>query len=78
MKKNNDKYTLVDWVGAVSGIMGAIIIASNIGVNWIGYVVFLVSSVCYSYLGWKVNRKGLMTMNLLFIVINIIGLIRWF
>lgn len=78
MKKNNDKYTSLDWVGALSGIIGALIIASNIGINWIGYIIFLVSSLCYSYLGWKVNRKGLMVMNLFFIVINIIGLIRWF
>lgn len=76
--KSNKAYTPLDWFGAITGIIGAIIVASNLGITWFGYVAFLMSSVTYSYFGWKVKRNGILTMNLFFIIINVIGLIRWF
>lgn len=76
-KTEEQKLKIFDWTGAAFGIAGAILIALNLGVNWYGYLLFMVSSVCYSYVGWKTNKSGLMVMSLLYIIINVMGLFQW-
>lgn len=67
----------VEWLGAISGIGGAVIIALNIGIVGYGYLVFSVSTICYLYVGWKLKRMPLLIMNIIFAGINILGIWRW-
>jgi len=72
--------TLVDiseWIGVITGIVGAIIISSNIGLVGWGYVVFWISSITFMYFSWRLKRWPLFTMNLIFLCINTWGIWRW-
>jgi hypothetical protein len=66
----------LDYAGAAAGIAGATIIALNLGINVWGYAVFMVSSSFYTIFGWRTGNWGLFSMNALFCIINLIGLLR--
>jgi nicotinamide riboside transporter PnuC len=69
---------VLDYVGAVAGVLGATIIALNLGLNFWGYAVFLISSTFYMVFGYATRNWGLMTMNIIFCGVNVIGLVRYF
>lgn len=66
-----------EWIGTITGLTGAAIISSNIGyVGW-GYVIFWLSSLCFMYFSYKLERWPLFIMNTTFLVINTWGIWRW-
>ena len=72
--------TLVDicqWAGTITGVVGAGMIASNIGVVGWGYILFAISAVCYMYFSWQLKYFPLFAMNAVFMAINLWGIWRW-
>lgn len=68
----------IEWFGAITGVIGAIWLASNIASSKWGYAFFITSSI--SLLIWSTNMgyNGVMTQQLIFTVINVYGFYHWF
>jgi len=68
---------VMPWVGAALGVIGAILLAFNFELSKYGYVFFLLSSVSLSV--WAITDKQYhqLMMQLVFTVINTIGLYKW-
>lgn len=68
---------LLEWVGALCGVLGALIIASNTRLSPWGWWLFLMSSV--SLCGYAVLAEawGLLLLNCCFVFTNLLGLLRW-
>lgn len=68
---------LLEWVGAICGVLGALIIASNTRLSPWGWWLFLVSSL--SLCGYAVLAQawGLLLLNSCFVFTNLTGLVRW-
>lgn len=64
--------------GAYTGIAGAILVALNFPLSKIGFVLFFLSSVSLSIYYFKKGLKPSMQMQMVFIGINTLGIIRWF
>ena len=63
----------------VTSALGAAIIAFNINANVVGYCFFLVSSVVGGVMAYNSNASHtIWKVNVLFAVINIIGIVRYF
>lgn len=70
----------IEWFGTITGLIGAVIIASNFafaGSVGVGYCVFLLSSISYMYVAYILKRWGLFTMNVAFTIINFWGIYNW-
>lgn len=67
----------ISWLASATGIIGALIIAMNIGVIHIGYAVFIVSSFSWIFYSIKTKQNSLLFMNIVFGIINIIGFIKY-
>ena len=67
----------LEWFGTLTGIMGALIISSNIGYIGQAYIIFGFSAVCYLVFAWTFKRWPLFIMNCVFMVINFWGIWRW-
>lgn len=65
------------WIGTVFGILGAMLVASNSGVNDIGYVFFTIGSVFSLGNSIKMRDSANITLWSVFLFINIIGLIGY-
>ena len=65
------------WVGCIFGSVGALLLAINISISGWGFILFLVSSIAWLLVGVREHEKSLIIMNIVFTVINIIGVARW-
>ena len=69
---------LIEYIGAGLAIIGAILLALNIHLEVAAFVVYLLSNSFLAYFAWKKKHKGILIMTLVFVIINFIGIIRWF
>jgi hypothetical protein len=68
---------IIGWLGSVVGPAGAIVLALNIPISRYGYVLFLLSSVFMCLHGVWIDDVQVLTQNLLYTGINLIGVWRW-
>lgn len=69
---------IIEWAGTVIAIVGALILAANIDLNWWAYWLFLASNVAFMIVMYPLKRWGLFSLNLFYFAINVWGLIRWY
>ncbi len=68
---------LLEWIGSLAGIAGAVLMAGNTRASAWAYPMWVVSSACllaFSFLG---EHQGLALQQAFFMVINAVGLWRW-
>jgi hypothetical protein len=65
------------WAGTATGVAGAVLIALNIGAVAVGFVLFLISSLLWSAIGWFHRNPSLVVLQGAFTAINLLGIYRW-
>jgi len=70
---------VLKWLGTVAGIVGALLVALNIGgtIVGIGFVFFAVSAASWVVAGWRMGERSLVAMHGVFLAINLLGIWRW-
>lgn len=69
---------VLEWSGAILGLIGAAMLAINRKVSRFGWLFFLASNVCWVIYGIATHAFGLVVMQAGFTVTTIIGIYRWF
>ena len=62
---------ILQWIGTISGLLGALLVA--IGIFFIGYLLFIISSVSWIIAGLNLSNKPIIVLNSGFLLINFIG-----
>lgn len=62
---------ILQWIGTLSGLLGALLVA--IGIFFIGYLLFIISSVAWIIAGLNLSNKPIIVLNFGFLLINFIG-----
>lgn len=68
---------VMEGVGAVAGIIGAALIASNTPVSSYGWVGFSISNVLLSGFAIHIRAWWMLSMQVCFSITNMVGLWRW-
>lgn len=68
----------LEWVGSGLAIIGAILIALNIHLEVLAFAIYLVSNLFLLAFAYEKKHYGILIMTLTFVIINFIGIIRWF
>ena len=68
---------ILKWIGTISGAAGALLISLNIPESGWAFVFFLISSLAWTSAGFLMRDVALWTLNLAFVAIDIIGIVRW-
>jgi nicotinamide riboside transporter PnuC len=71
-------YKILEMIGAVCGVAGAVLVSLNIPQSKYGFILFLISSVLLGIVSWQRKMQYLLTMQMVFLGINIVGVVRWF
>ena len=71
-------YKILEMIGAVCGVAGAVLVSLNIPQSKYGFVLFLISSVLLGIVSWQRKMQYLLTMQMVFLGINAVGIFRWF
>ena len=66
----------ISWLGTVSSIIGAFIVASQL--FFLGYCFFIIGSLSWLLVGYYRKDKSLMVLNGTFFLANILGLFNSF
>ncbi len=69
---------MLSWLGAITGIIGGILVALNFEWSKFGYVFFIISSISWMIRGVKIKDNALVVLNIFFTFINILGIYQWF
>ena len=69
---------LFEMIGAICGVAGAVLVSLNILQSKYGFVLFLVSSILLGIVSWQRKMRYLLTMQMVFLGINVVGIVRWF
>jgi uncharacterized membrane protein len=70
-------FSAVKWVGTATGVLGALILALNIPLSGWGWILFLVSSVSWTFAGLVMKDMSLAVLQFAFVVVDLIGVWRW-
>ena len=69
--------TATKWLGTAAGILGAVLIALNVGVVGYGFMLFLLSSILWSMAAIAQRESSLVVLQGAFTIINVFGILRW-
>ncbi len=74
---NETEQKMTGWAGTVFGILGATLVAANMGMNDIGYIFFTIGSV-FSLINavYKKDNSGIILWGVFFLI-NVIGLVNY-
>jgi nicotinamide riboside transporter PnuC len=67
----------LEWIGALVGIAGALMMAMNHRVSPWAYPVWIVASLAMFVFAWEGQHFGLALQQAVFFCINLLGLYRW-
>lgn len=68
---------VMKWVGTISGVGGALLIAAHIPASGYGFLLFLLSSLSWSAAAWQMKEPSLLLLQGVFTLINLLGIWRW-
>lgn len=68
---------VMEWAGAVTGLLGAFLLSMNVAVSRYGWGFFLLSNVMWIVFGVATEAWGLVFMQVGFTLTSMNGVFRW-
>lgn len=68
---------VLEWSGALTGLVGSALLATNSDVSGWGFVAFLISNLFWIGFGLMHRMHGMLLMQLGFTATSMIGVYRW-
>lgn len=67
----------LEWAGAITGVIGAGLLATNSAISGFGFIAFLISNLFW--IAFAINKRsfGLLSMQVLFTATSLLGVYRW-
>ena len=78
MKSRASKSRVFEWLGVVTAIFYSLLVAANIGAEFIGFTLLLTSSALIGIWAYIGKHKGILSLQFFYAAAGIIGMIRWF
>ncbi len=69
---------VLEWFGVTTAIAYSLFVASNVGLEFLGFVLLLISAIsigAWAYLG---GHRGIFLLQFFYAVAGLIGMVRWF
>jgi uncharacterized membrane protein len=72
------KQKALEWSGVVTAIAYSLLVAFNIGAEFVGFALLLVSAGCIGLWARLGNHKGILVLQVFYATAAVIGMVRWF
>ena len=69
---------IFEWLGVVTAIAYSLLVASNTGLEFIGFTLLLLSSLLIGIWAFLGKHKGILFLQFFYATAGIIGMIRWY
>ena len=78
MVQNLKKNLALEWFGVLTAILYSMLIALNIGAEFIGFVLLLMSAISIAIWAYRNKFRGILLLQIFYASAGIIGMVRWF
>lgn len=72
------KSKIFEWLGVITAIVYSLLVALNIGAEFAGFTLLLISSGLIGIWAFLGKHKGILFLQFFYATAGIIGMIRWF
>ena len=69
---------ILEWAGVLTAITYSMLVALNIGVEFIGFMLLLISAILIGIWAYIGSHKGILFLQLFYASAGIIGMLRWY
>ena len=76
--KQKVPYSVLEWVGVITAIAYSLLVASNIGLKFIGFSLLLISSVAIGLCAYRGGHWGILLLQFFYAIAGLIGMVRRF
>ena len=73
-----DRKKLLEWFGVITAILYSMLVASNVGLEFIGFLLLLVSAISIGLWAYLCQHKGILFLQFFYASAGVIGMLRWF
>ena len=73
-----NKSRVFEWLGVITAIAYSLLVASNTGLEFIGFTLLLLSSVLIGIWAFLGKHRGILFLQFFYATAGIIGMIRWY
>ena len=68
---------IFEWLGVATAIIYSLLVASNTGVEFLGFALLLASSAFIGIWAFRGKHRGILFLQFFYATAGIIGMIRW-
>ena len=68
----------LEWFGVITAIVYSLLVAFNIGAEFLGFTLLLISAIAIGVWAYLGKHKGILFLQFFYVSAGIIGMIRWF
>ena len=72
----NNKF--FEWTGVATAILYSLFVALNIGIEFIGFSLLLISAILIGIWSYRGKHKGILLLQFFYATAGIIGMVRWY
>ena len=69
---------ILEWAGVITAILYSLFVALNIGLEFLGFSLLLISALLIGIWAYKLEYKGILLLQVFYASAGIIGMYRWF
>jgi hypothetical protein len=69
---------IFEWAGVIAAILYSLFVALNIGIEFVGFSLLLMSAILIGIWSYREKHKGILFLQFFYATAGLIGMIRWF
>ena len=69
---------LLEWFGVITAIVYSLLVALNIGAEFIGFSLLLISAIAIGIWAYLGKHQGILFLQFFYAMAGLIGMFRWF
>ena len=69
---------IFEWTGVTTAILYSLFVALNIGIEFVGFSLLLLSAILIGIWAYRGKHKGILLLQFFYAGAGVIGMIRWF
>ena len=69
---------ILEWLGVITAIIYSLLVALNIGAEFLGFALLLISAILIGLWAYFGKHRGILLLQVFYASAGIIGMIRWF
>ena len=68
----------LEWFGVFTAIAYSLLVSFNIGAEFIGFLMLLISAIAIGFWAYFSRHRGILFLQFFYAIAGTIGMVRWF